>query len=182
MDKMKNKSNENSKKEFFALRLNQLDDFETIKKIRDYKELGYDSQSDLLRDAVISFLDGNSPTSKLDEEIKREKLKALQNKNALHEDLKSIRNSQARIQKYHADHLDVIGDNPSSKAKEAMTHYVNGTRPYDENAIHCPDCKFSTNSNESISRQINVLTEHMQTFHRRSFTEKEANTISELLT
>ena len=47
-----------------SFRLNNISDFDTIKKIRNYSELGYNSQSDLLRDAVIQFFEEKQNSSK----------------------------------------------------------------------------------------------------------------------
>ncbi|MBI1663916.1 MAG: hypothetical protein IS860_10660 [Nitrosopumilus sp.] len=164
----------------FQLRLNNVSDFETIKKIRNYSELGYDSQSDLLRDAVTQFFDSDK-TNNLKEEIEKEKLQSLKNKNSLHSIKQRKEDAITRIAEYHADNLGIIGANPSPQARKAMGHHVNATQPYDEDAIYCPDCKFHTNSKDSISWQIDRLTDHVRIFHKRNFTEDEAKIISELL-
>ena len=147
------------------------------------KKLGYESRNKLIQSLVKNILYGDD--IKTEDTIKRrieeEKLQALKNKNELHGDNKLFKHSQAKIKEYHANHLGTIGSNPSPQAKKAMTHYVNGTQPYDENAIYCPECKFRTNSKDSISWQIDRLTDHMRNFHKRNFTEDEAKIISELL-
>ena len=64
---MKNKNNEDSKTVYFAFKLENIKNFDTIKQIRNFKELGYNSQSDLLRDAVMSFLDNDGKANNIKE-------------------------------------------------------------------------------------------------------------------
>ncbi len=175
------KNNENSKTFNFSFTLNNVSDFDTIKKIRNYKELGYNSQSDLLRDAVMQFLDNDGKSNNIKEEIEKAKLTALNNKNSNHSLISRKLDAETRITEYHADNLDVIGDKPSNQAKEAMTHHIKGTIPYDEDAVHCPDCNWHTNSKDSTNYQINGITWHVQNFHKRNLTEDEATKLSELL-
>jgi len=90
--------------------------------------------------------------------------------------------AETRISEYHADNIDVIGSKPSAQAKQAMSHYVNGTKPVDEESLRCPDCAlFQTNSRQPIEWQIDYLTKHVQNFHKRDFTETEADEIAELI-
>ena len=178
---MKNKNNDDSKMLHFSFKLGNVSNFDIIKQIRNFKEQGYNSQSDLLRDAVMKFFDDDSAANNLKEEMDKEKLQSYKNKNELHTLEKRNRDALTRINEYHADNLDTVGSSPSPMAKRAMEHYVNKTKPYDEKAIYCPDCTWHTNSKDSIPWQINRITDHVKSSHNRSFTEDEAKIISELL-
>lgn len=128
----------------------------------------------------------DTPTAlSIDSLIKAENLERLKLKNQEHREVQSIKKRKleatTKIIEYHAEHLDVIGATPSRAAKTAMEHHVNQTQPYDENAIYCPDCKWHSNSRDSISYQIDRITDHVRYHHKRNFTEDEAKIISELL-
>ncbi len=58
---------------------------------------------------------------------------------------------------------------------------ANGTKTIDENAVHCPDCTWFTNSKDSTNFQINSLVTHMKIEHKRNLTEKEAEELTRLL-
>lgn len=90
--------------------------------------------------------------------------------------------AETRIAEYHADNLHTIGHNPSNQAKQAMKHYVEQTKPFDENSIRCPDCSsWQSNSKHPIEWQIDAVTKHVNNFHKRNFTQSEADELAELI-
>ena len=106
----------------------------------------------------------DSSTMSFDEQMNQEKLKKIKKENIkldLDNRLKLIRD---------------LGFSPS----EAL-EIVNGTKTLDEDAIHCPDCTWFTNSKDSANYQINSLVGHMKTMHKRNLTEKEAEELTRLL-
>lgn len=121
--------------------------------------------------------------SSIDAELKQEQLQKAKNANDLHELKKRNLDAETRIKEYHADNLEVIGDKPSRTAKEAMKHHVEGTVPFDENAIHCEEegCRWATNPKDSLTFQINRLRDHVQIYHKRNLTREENQELEELL-
>lgn len=117
----------------------------------------------------------------IESQLKAEQLIKAKNANSVFEINKRNLEAKTKITEYHAKHLDAIGAKPSSAAFKAMEHQVNQTQPYDEDAIHCPDCNWHTNSKDSMHWQIDSITNHVKSAHKRNFTESEAQTISELL-
>jgi len=93
--------------------------------------------SEFIRSILDDYRTGklvNGDTANIKEQLEQEKLTALQNKNSTHELTKRKLDAETRISEYHADNLDVVGDNPSPQAKKAMTHYthkkLNGFNEY----------------------------------------------------
>ena len=67
------KSNEQTKTEHLSFRMHSENDSETLSKVRNYKDYGYDSQSDLLRDATIQFFENDSNKNSLKSRIEYQK-------------------------------------------------------------------------------------------------------------
>lgn len=134
-----------------------------------------------LENEGIDFATATPTQSSIDAELKAEQLVKAKNQNSLHKIKSRKLEAETKIKEYHAGHLDVIGSSPSATAHRAMESHVTGNQAYDKDAIYCPDCKWHTNSNESIQWQIDRITDHVKSTHRRNFTEEEAKIISELL-
>ena len=158
------KSNDNSDSIHISFRLYEKTDFQSIQKIRNFKKLGYDTQSDLLRAATLKFFENGSQKHNLKEQYDEQKLKKIK-KEIIKLDIEN------KIKLIHQ-----LGKEPSEAFEIA-----NGTKILDEDAIHCLDCSWSTNSKDSMNYQINSLTSHMKTIHNRSLTEKEAEELTRLL-
>ncbi|PBO85748.1 MAG: hypothetical protein COA77_02480 [Thaumarchaeota archaeon] len=117
----------------------------------------------------------------IDSQLKAEQLTKAQNSNSVFDLKKRELTANVEIKEYHANSLGTIGATPSPAAHRAMEHYVNQTQPYDEKAIHCPDCKWQTSSRDTTNYQINSLVGHMKIEHLRALTEKESEQLTELL-
>ncbi len=169
------------KNNHFSFKMDIVKDSEIIKKMRNPTELGFKDKTEMFRIIIRNYFDNPNKNSNLKEELNQAKLKFTQNKNELHNLTKRKLDAEVRITEYHADNLDVIGNNPSKLSKEAMNHHINNTTPYDNNAVNCPDCTWQTNSNDTINYQTNAITWHVKQHHKRNLTEDEADKLSRLL-
>ena len=92
------KSNNKAKTEHFSFVFESEKESEIITKIRNYKDYGYDSQSDLLRDAAIRFFESDSNKNSLKSRIEYQKYlklclenwELLKNKGHIFEEAKAI--------------------------------------------------------------------------------------------
>ena len=155
------KSNDESKTVHFSFRLNENDD--ESKKIQNFKELGFESQSELIRKAVNYFFENSGQRNNIEEETKKLKLEKLKKEN---------------IQLYIKNRIALI-ESLKYSPDDALS-IANGNKTFDENAMHCPECSFDTNSAESIDRQISQITSHIKAVHKRDLTESEINEILEI--
>ena len=139
-----------------------------------------------IKQLILNDMNGISPdnSNDIDQQLKKAKLTEANNKISLHSIKKRNIEADTKIKEYHAEHVRTIGSRPSALAERAIEFAVTGVEPppsYDKDAIYCPDCTWRTNSKESIQWQINRITDHVRSSHNRSFTDDEAQIISELL-
>ena len=161
-------------------------DWQELEKIA--KKSGFDSRNKLIQHLVKNHLTGTEESTELTIEQQSEiaKLELCKTKNDIAKQDVRIKTSYANyVEKY----VETFGTFPSNsglralnkKSKNENVIKVTETQPYDKDAIYCPDCKWWTNSKDSIQFQINRITDHVRIIHHRSFTESEAKIISELL-
>ena len=166
---MKNKSNENSKNIPFQLRLNNVSDFETIKKIRNYSELGYDSQSDLLRDAVIQFFENDGQkTNSLEHKIKTQRLRR-ETAKANVEEIES---------KEFVKYYETFGSLPSKEGRNAIHQKATNTKQIvqPDGSFVCPRCPLRIAESE-VYKQVDRLYYHITNDHNSYYTTEEQSQI-----
>ena len=147
----------------FSFRMDFTKDEEIIKKLQLPEQLGFKSKTEMFRVMIRNYFE-NPIIDDVDGKIKAEKLKNLQKQNIKLD----IDNRIKLIHTLHKEPSDVYD-------------ISNGTKTLDENAIHCPDCSWFTNSKDSQNYQVNSLTNHMKSVHKRALTEKEAEELTRLL-
>ena len=165
---MEMKNNDNSKMIHFSFKLNEFENVEIIQKIRKYKDSGYDSQSDLLRDAVMQFFDSYNETNDLDKKIKIQRLRRETAKAEI-EEIES---------KEFVKYYETFGDIPSRQAKNTIHTKATKTKQIlqPDRSFICPRCPLRIAESE-IYKQVDKLYYHMKNDHNSEYTEDEKNQI-----
>lgn len=172
--------NYKSKNPIISIRMDR-DIYFKLKKILKDDELISQKAKQIISDFVNGKFNPSNENN-INEKIKEANFIKSQNHNELQAIRKRKLEAETKISEYHANHLDVIGSMPSNQAKEAIKHYVSGTRPFDDQAIRCPDCSnWQSNTRHPIEWQIDSITKHIQNFHNRNFSELEAKELAELI-
>ena len=99
-----------------------------------------------------------------DEEMNQEKLKKIKKENI----------------KLNLDNRFKLIHNLKVSPERAIK-IASGEKKLDDGTLHCPDCEWWTDPNESINTQINSMVGHMKIHHKRDLTEKEAEEFTRLL-
>ena len=162
------KSNEDSKKFPFTFYLGITEHKDTIEKIREYRKRGFDSQSDLVKKAVIQFFEISGKKKSLkDEKLEQEIIKLkIENKLKLIRDM-DIAPSQANdlIEKPETFNLGSIG------SKEIIQPDGN---------LRCQQCgKFFEKTGDFNQTENYRL--HVEKEHRRGLFEAERKVMMGLL-
>ena len=161
------KDNDSSKTIHFSFVINAYENPDLIQKIRNYRSLNYDSQSDLLRDAVLQFF-SNDTQNNIDQKIKIQKLR----RETAKAEIEEIESKE--FKKYYEN----FGSLPSNDAKHVIHKKATKTKKIvqPDGSFRCPRCSQRIAESE-IYKQVDKLYNHMRFDHNSDYTDEERQEI-----